>query len=101
MHISVHYNYNGELPTKLPEFEIKYKGSFAKSYHFIQKKLVESAESIKIEQVMIKEIKDKFLKIEKILNPKEILSRINNITNGFRQNNYNELNETSPIINKI
>ncbi len=33
MHITVHYNYDGELPTELPKFNIKFNEIVTKPYH--------------------------------------------------------------------
>lgn len=37
LHVSVHYDYNGEIPKEIPEFKIKFKETFTKPYHFVQK----------------------------------------------------------------
>ncbi len=36
IHVSVHFNYTGELPTKLPDFEIVFNETYVKDYLFKQ-----------------------------------------------------------------
>lgn len=37
LHVSVHYDYNGKIPKEIPQFKIKFRETFTKPYHFVQK----------------------------------------------------------------
>jgi hypothetical protein len=79
IHVSVHYNYNGELPTKLPNFEIVFNETHVKDYLFKQSPPppVEVSEVPKVD--LPSEQKSKSLDLSNVLNNirtiKEVSSR--------------------------
>lgn len=80
MHISVHYNYTGELPKELPDIEIKYDSAFTKPYHFVQKVSTENKDTISMTTTVPNGGAE-----SKAFDPKNVMVRVDLITAKFRE----------------